>query len=185
MFNFQRVRFFPLPDYDLSGGKVKVTITGNVLDVDYANLLARNQDLSLEEIIMLDKVQKKIPISKSEEKHLKSKHLIEGRRPNYFIDNKVAQKTGQKAAYSKNRAFDKKHYLDLIELAIRECKSVNRSDIDDLLWKKLPDWMNDNQRKIKINNLLSELRSKGRIKNEGNDAKPKWVLIDPNKDSND
>jgi ATP-dependent DNA helicase RecG len=39
--------------------------------------------------------------------------------------------------------------------------------------------MDDKQKKIKINNLLSELRRKNRIKNVGNDAKPKWVLIDP------
>ncbi|MCK5119614.1 MAG: putative DNA binding domain-containing protein, partial [Candidatus Latescibacteria bacterium] len=34
MFNFQRKRFFPLPDYDLSEKRVKVTITGKVLDID-------------------------------------------------------------------------------------------------------------------------------------------------------
>ena len=33
-----------------------------------------------------------------------------------------------------------------------------RSDVDQLLWNKLPDWIHDKQRKIKINNLLSELR---------------------------
>jgi ATP-dependent DNA helicase RecG len=165
-----------MPDYDLSGGKVKVTITGKVLDMDYANLLARNHDLSLEEIIMLDKVQKKLPITRTEEKLLKAKQLIEGRKPNFFIGIKVAQKTGQKAAYSKNRAFDKKYYLDLIEKAIREHGSVNRSDVDELLWKKLPEWMNDYQRKIKITNLLSELRRKEIIVNNGSDTKPNWIL---------
>lgn len=50
-------------------------------------------------------------------------------------------------------------------------------DVDDLLWKKLPDWMDDKQKKIKINNLLAELRSKDRIENRGSLTKPKWVLI--------
>ena len=50
--------------------------------------------------------------------------------------------------------------------------------MDELLWEKLPDWMSDKQKKIKINNLLSELRRKNRIRNDGSDAKPKWVLID-------
>jgi ATP-dependent DNA helicase RecG len=176
MFNFQRVRFFPMPDYDLSEGKVKVTITGKVLDMDYASLLARNQSLSLEEIIMLDKVQKKIPITRFEERHLKSKQLIEGRKPNYFIGIKVAQQIGQKAAYSTNKALDKKWYLDLIEKSIKEHGSLKRSEVDDLLWKKLPDWMNDDQRKIKITNLLSELRKKEIIINIGSDTKPKWIL---------
>ncbi len=179
MFNFQRERFFPMPDYDLSGGKVKVTITGKILDMDYARLLARHKELTLEEIIMLDKVQKKLPLAKEEEKHLKAKKLIEGRKPNYFLAIDVAQKTGQKAAYTKNKAFDDAYYADLIEKAIREHGSVERGDVDELLWKKLPDVMNDYQKKNKINNLLSKMRKAGRIKNEGTLKESRWVLIKP------
>ena len=177
MFQFQRKRFFPLPEYDLSNGKVKVTIVGKILDVDYAKSLANNPGLSLEEIIMLDKVQKRKQLSESETRHLKGKKLIEGRKPNYFISLKVAQYTGQKAAYSKNKAFDKVYYLDLIEKAIDQHGFLERADINDLLWKKLPEWMDDKQKKIKINNLISELRKKGKIKNQGNDTKSKWVLV--------
>lgn len=176
IFNFQRERFFPMPDYDLSGGKVKVTIAGKILDIEYARSLARNKDLALEEIIMLDKVQKKQSLTDFEEKLLRSKNLIEGRKPNYFIGLRVAQKTGQKAAYSKNRAFDKSYYLDLIVKAVREHGSLDRKDVDELLWKKLPDWMTDKQRKIKINHLLSELRKKQKIRNDGSDARPKWIF---------
>lgn len=176
IFNFQRERFFPMPDYDLSGGKVKVTISGKILNMEYARLLAKNKDLTLEEIIMLDKVQKKQMLTEFEEKHLRSKKLIEGRKPNYYIGLKVAENTGQKAAYSKNRAFDKSYYLDLIEKAIREHNSLKRSDIDELLWKKLPDWMDDKQKKNKIGNLLSELRMKGKIENTGSYSRPKWSL---------
>lgn len=182
IFNFQRERFFPMPDYDLSGGKVKVTISGKILDIEYARLLARNKDLTLEEIIILDKVQKKQTLTEFEENLLKSKKLIEGRKPNYYIGIRVAQKTGQKAAYSKNKAFDKSYYLDLIEKAVREHGSLDRKDVDELLWKKLPDWMTDKQRKTKINHLLSELRINNIIKNEsGIDAKPFWVLAKSNK----
>jgi ATP-dependent DNA helicase RecG len=177
IFNFQRERFFPMPDYDLSGGKVKVTIAGKILEMEYARMLARNHDLTLEEIIMLDKVQKKKVLTDLEEKHLRSKRLIEGRKPNYFIGLKVAEKTGQKATYSKNKAFDKKYYLDLIEKAIREHKSLERSEIDELLWNKLPDWMNDNQKKNKIGNLLSELRIKGKLENRGTSKNPRWHLV--------
>lgn len=177
MFNFQRERFFPMPDYVLSGGKVKVTITGKVLDMEYARLLARNRDLALEEIIMLDKVQKKHQLSNLEERHLKSKKLIEGRKPNFFISINVAQKTGQKAAYSKNKAFDKSYYLDLILKAINQHGSVNRQDVNELLWKKLPDWMSDSQRNSKITNLLSELRIQQKIINDGNYSHPKWVIF--------
>lgn len=175
IFNYQRERFFPMPDYDLSDNKVKVTISGKVLDIEYARLLARNKDLTLEEIILLDKVQKKRPLSASEEKYLKTKRLIEGRKPNYYIGLKVAQNTGQKAAYSKNSGFDKKYYLDLILKAIKEHKSVSRRDVDELLWKKLPDWMDESQKKNKIKNLLTELRKLGKIKNIGTLKDPIWV----------
>ncbi|MDQ7839081.1 MAG: ATP-binding protein [Thermodesulfobacteriota bacterium] len=177
MFNFQRERYFPMPEYDLSEGKVKVTITGKVLDMEYARVSAQNKDLSLAEIIMLDKVQKKKKLTPAEEKYLRDKKLIEGRKPNYYISAKVAQKTGQKAAYTKNKPFDKAYYLDLIEKAIREHGHVERNDVDELLWNKLPEWMNDKQKKIKINNLLAELRRKNRIRNDGSDTKSKWVLI--------
>lgn len=177
IFNFQRARYFPLPDYDLSDDKVKVAISGKILDMNYARLLAQHKDLTLDEIILLDKVQKKKKLTESEEKHLKDRKLIEGRKPNYFIGINVAQKTGQKASYSKNKAFDKSYYLDLIEKAIKEHKSLERKDIDDLLWNKLPDWMEEQQKKNKINNLLSELRRSNKIENKGTYKMPKWVLI--------
>ena len=142
----------------------------------YARLLAKNKDLTLEEIIMLDKVQKKQSLTEFEEKHLKSKKLVEGRKPNYYIGIKVAEKTGQKAAYSKNKAFDKSYYLDLIEKSIREHTNLERKDVDELLWSKLPDWMDDKQKKNKIGNLLSELRMKHKIENSGSYSKPRWSL---------
>lgn len=177
MFNYQRARFFPMPDYDLSDGKVKVTISGKILDMEYARLLARNKELGLEEIMMLDKVQKKQPLTEFEAKHLKGKKLIEGRKPNYYISIKIAQRTGQRASYSRNKAFDKAYYLDLIIKAIREHKSMARNDVDDLLWDKLPDWMSEKQKKTKINNLLSELRKDKKIENKGTFKYPNWVLI--------
>lgn len=177
IFNFQRERFFPMPDFDMSDGKVKVTIIGKVLDFEYAKLLAQNKELTLEEIMMLDKVQKKNPLTSFEEKYLKAKKLIEGRKPNYFIGIKVAQKIGRKADYSKNTGLDNDYYLNLIVKAITQHVNLNRKEIDDLLWKKLPDWMNDKQRKTKINNLLSKLRKKEKIKNSGNFTNPNWVLV--------
>lgn len=176
IFNFQRARFFPLPDYDLSNEKVKMSLSGKILDMDYARLLAQNKDLTLEEIMMLDKVQKRQSLTRDEEKHLKSKRLIEGRKPNFFIGLRVAQKTGQKADYTKTKGFDKQYYLDLIIKAIKEHKDLSRKDVDELLWSKLPDWTTDKQKKTKINHLLSELRRNDMIENRGSFGKPKWML---------
>lgn len=102
--------------------------------------------------------------------------LIEGRKPNYFIGLKVAQKTNQKAAYSKNKGFDKTYYLDFIVKAIKEHKELNRSEVDELLWMKLPDWMSEKQKKTKVGNLLSELRINNTICNIGTFTNPKWSL---------
>lgn len=177
IFNFQRARYFPMPDYDLSAEKVKVSISGKILDMDYARLLANHKELTLEEIMMLDKVQKKISLTAFEEKHLKSKKLIEGRKPNFFIGLKVAEKTGEKAAYTKNKAFDKQYYLDLILKALKQHKIMSRKEVDDLLWSKLPDWMSENQKKNKVGNLLTELRQNSKIHNIGNFKDSKWELV--------
>lgn len=177
MFKYQRERFFPMPDYDLSKGRVKVTLSGKIIDMDYARLLASNNNLSLSEIIILDKVQKKKGITRVEAKYLKDKNLIEGRRPNYYISLKVAQKIGRKAEYTKVKGFEKNYYLDLILKAIKEHGSLARVDVDELLRKKLPDWMTEDQKKNKVNNLLSELRRKNIIENVGSNKNSKWVLI--------
>lgn len=177
MFQFQRQRFFPLPDYDLSDNRVKLTLTGKVMDLDYARLLARDGDLSLPEIMALDKVQKRLPLGTDEERLLKAKRLIEGRKPNFFIAKPFAQQTGQKASYSKNKAFDKQYYLDLICKSIGEHDSLSRRDIDELLWNKLPEWMDEKQRKNKVANLIAELRRTGKIINEGSDTQSLWVLV--------
>ena len=177
MFLFQKARFFPLPDYDLSDGRVKLTLKGKVLDLDYARLLASHVDLSLQEIMALDKVQKRHALDEEEIRLLKAKQLIEGRKPNYFIAKPVAQKTGQKASYSNYKAFDKKYYRDLICKALSEHDSLTRKDLDELLWKKLPDWMTEKQKKSKVGNLLGELRAEGTIQNNGGLKYPQWVLL--------
>lgn len=165
-----------MPDYDLSNHKVQLSILGKVLDLDYARLLAQNKSLSLEDIMMLDKVQKGKKLTDIEEKKLKEKHLIEGRKPNYFISKKLAQKIGKKAEYSKNKGFDKQYYLDLILKAIAEHKEMTRKEIDDLLWDKLSDVLNEKQKKSKIGNLISELRIQNKIENKGIPSHPQWVL---------
>jgi ATP-dependent DNA helicase RecG len=175
MFNFQRQRFFPMPDYQLTGNKVTVTIFGKVLDVEYARVLAQIPSLTLEEIMMLDKVQKKAQLTEFEIARLREKKLIEGRKPNFYISAMIAKATGQKAAYSRNKGFNKLYYHDLIIKAIKEHGSLSRKDIDDLILDKLPDIYDEKQKKVKINNLIAELSRKGEIKNTGNAHSPVWI----------
>lgn len=138
----------------------------------------KNPDLSLEEIILLDKVQKRKLLADYEIKHLRDKGLIEGKMPNIIISAKLAQTTGQKAAYTRNKAFHKHDYFDWIIRAIKDHGSLSRKDIEDLLWDKLSDMYNDQQKKTKVANLIAGLRGKGVIINKGSDVAPMWVLAD-------
>jgi ATP-dependent DNA helicase RecG len=176
MFQAQRERLFPMPEYDLSNNRVSVTLIGKVLDMNYASMLAANNELTLCEIIALDKVQKHKELADAEVKRLKNKSLIEGRKPNYYIAKNVAQKTGQKAEYTRNDPFEKSYFFDLIQKLLRDHGFASRRDIDKLLWNKLPDWMTEQQKKIKTGNIINEMSRKRMVRNKGTDHKPQWVL---------
>jgi ATP-dependent DNA helicase RecG len=174
----QMKRFFPLPDYDLSQpNKVILKIYGQSIDENYSKTLIQRGDLSLQEVILLDRIQKHLEITDHAAVELRKKKLIEGRKPNYFIGAKISQTTGQKAAYTKNKGLNKQYYLDLILESIKQHRFLTRKDIDELLWEKLPDIYNDKQKKIKVTNLIAELRHKGKITNKGTFAFPKWTLL--------
>ena len=178
MFLLQRQRFFPMPDYDLNEpNRVKVRIIGKVIDEKYTRLLISKTDLSLKTVICLDKVQKKIKLTRDEYKLLKSKKLIEGRYPNLFVTAKIAAITEDKSTYIKHRAFDKKYYKAMVTDFIKEFSSASRQDIDRLLLSKLPDVLDEKQKRTKVKNLLFEMANKDKsIKNIGTNRNPKWTL---------
>jgi ATP-dependent DNA helicase RecG len=177
MFNYQKERYFPLPDYDIHKNRVKLTIIGKVLDLEFAKILAKAPDLSLHEIMMLDKVQKQKIITIGEAKYLRGKNFIEGRRPNYYVSANIAKRIGKKASYSKNKGFEKNYYEDLILKGIKEHHSLTKKEIRELLWNKLPDILDEKQKENKINNLLNELSNKQeKIENEGSKRKPRWTM---------
>lgn len=172
LFNIQKNKFFPLPEYDLSDHKVKVTITGKVLDLNYARKLAEDKTLSLFEIMLLDKVQKKKKLSNEEYKLLKSKELIEGKRNNYFISSTVAEKTNQKPDYIKLRGINDDYCKKIIIDYIKEFKTAKKADLEETLLEKLGDSMTEVQKKNKIKNILQNLRRDGIIEPQGKE----WVL---------
>lgn len=179
MFNYQRQRFFPLPEYDLSGERVKVTITGKVLDLNFARILAKNPRLNLEHIIALDKVQKGKEIPNSDLNYLRKIGLIEGRKPNYFLSVAVIAAVDDgnlKAQYIKNRAFDDDHYRDMIIKYLETYGEATRDDLEYLIFEKLSNVLSIKQKKNKISNLLGSLRKQNKINNIGGTKKPKYIL---------
>lgn len=176
MYRVQRERYFPMPDYDFSGNKVKLTLTGKVLDMEYARVLARNPELSLDEIILLDKVQKRKELADADVRKLKAKNLIEGRKPNYHISVSVAEKTEQKADYIKARGFKDDHYKAMIMEFIDKYGSASKEEIDKLVLDLLPKVLDDRQRSNKVRNLIYAMSKRDKtIKNSGTARYPKWI----------
>lgn len=167
MFVTQKNRFFPLPEYQLDRGMVQVTITGRVLDVSYARKLAELPDLSLDDIILLDRVQKKKPLTSEQVRYLKQQGLVEGRKPNLHISVRVARQSGDKAEYIRNRGFDDQHYKGMICEFIGRFGEARRADIDRLLLDKLPDVLDERQKANKVRNLLQALKNQGDIMVDG------------------
>jgi len=179
MFSVQRDRFFPMPDYDLTNPKVvKVKIFGRVLDKNYTQMLMDKADLDLRTVILLDKLQKGKILSSEEAKFLKAKKLIEGRKPNYYVVASLADLSGEKVQYIKNKGFKDGHYKKLIIDYIDKFGSASRQDIDALLLDSLPQVLTDKQKQKKITNLLTVLHQKeGLIENISKSRRySSWVL---------
>lgn len=171
-------RFLPLPDYDLSDpGEVKLTISGAVIDEAYSRLLMVRTDLSLEDVLALDRVQKRLPITDEAVARLRKAKLIEGRRPHLHVSATVAAMTERKADYIRTRAQDDAHFAQLIIDYLNQYGGASRKEIDALLGKYLPDVLDATQQRSKVTNLLSKMRRDGRIHNVGTQQKPRWELV--------
>jgi ATP-dependent DNA helicase RecG len=179
MYLAQRERFFPLPDYELSEThRVILQIYGHAIDENYSKLLIERKDLSLDKVVLLDKVQKKQIINEAASKLLKKENLIEGRKNAYYVAASVAEVTNDKATYIKNKAFDKSYYKKLIIELLSKYKQATRDDIDKLLLEKLSNILSDDQKRTKIRNLLYEMSKKDEtiLNQSSSTAKPIWVL---------
>ena len=167
LFNFQRQRFFPLPEYDLNDGKCKVTITGKIVNENFARILIKNPTLGLEDVLLLDMIQKQKPISDREFKYLKKHKFIEGRKGNAFLSYKIIEPTDNeelKTAYIANKSFDDAHFKEMILEYFKKFGTAKRSTIDKLIIPKLSAVLTDQQKKSKVGNMLSTLRIDGKIK---------------------
>ena len=164
-----------MPSYDLSDEMVKCEIAGKVLDENFAKILVNNPELSLAEIILLDKVQKRELLTEDAIALLRSKKFVEGRKGNLFLSFKVVNESkhvGLKTTYIKNKSFDDAYYKGLIFNYVGKFKKVSRKEIEELLKDKLPLILTERQKYDKITNLLASLRKENKLKVEGR----KWIL---------
>jgi len=159
IFNIQRNRYFPLPDYDVqTANEVSVRVYGKILDENYTRLLFDDNNLSLDDVFLLDRIQKKLPLEKEQYKSLKKLGVIEGKIPNVFVSVRVAEMTDERTQYTKNKAMDDKYYMDLMIKHLEHFGSATKRDFIKLLSDKLSDVLDGKQKIYKIRSLTRAMQ---------------------------
>lgn len=178
VFDIQRNRFLPMPTYDLSrAGRVSVTLYGTVLNEDYSRLLASDHALELGTVLLLDMVQKGLPITKAQGKMLRARGLVEGRYPNLSISAKVAAATGTHDEYVRNKGLDNSVVRELI-LELLRTRPCTRAEIIAALEHALPSEMSPVQRGDHVSYLLQTLRRQGKIATDKATSAGKWRIVE-------
>lgn len=138
-----------------------MTIPGNVLDIDYSVRLIQDASIDLTTAVLLDRVQKHLPLSDLAIKKLRKENLIEGRKGKIIISKALAKSTGTEVEYSKQKGFSDDFCCNLILKSLAEHKSLPRHKINTLLMEYLP--VRDERLNVyKIGNLLAKLRRDGK-----------------------
>jgi ATP-dependent DNA helicase RecG len=177
MFLEQKKRCFPMPEFDLSRpGEVRVHVPGKIINSSYTKLLIENPDIELETAILLDRVQREQELSRAQYDFLRKQKLVEGRWNAYHLAANVAATLDVKADYIKKRGLDSKYYEDLLIEYIKKFGQASRKDIENLLIDKLPEVLNDKQKKYKIHNLLTYLKKEGKIVPDGVKRSVIWKI---------
>ena len=177
-YNIQKAKYFPMPDYNISSGtQVEVTVYGKTIDDNYMHILYDHQDLDLQTVFLLDRVQKGLPLDKVDVDKLRAAKLVEGRISSLFLSASASKSIDDSASYIKNKGFADKYYKDLIVEYLKQYKTARKKDIRNLLWDKLPDVLSDTQKENKMRNLLTSMKKAGIIDTDSdNQQKSNWIL---------
>ena len=177
MFRGQASRHLPLPDFDLSDPKhVSLRLAGRFIDENYSRALLALPDIGMDEIVALDRVQKRLPIDAASTRVLRRRELIEGRRPNLHVSAKVAAAMGHQRDYTRTRRQDDEHYRKLITDYLHQWKQASAQDLRDLIYPLLSPSLDDSQKEHKVHNLMTGLRRDGLIANNGSRRYPRWQV---------
>jgi ATP-dependent DNA helicase RecG len=162
MFRLQRERFFPMPDFvfDSAPDSVSVRIYGKTLDDKYVHALMSTTELTLEDAVLLDRVQKGQALAPDQVKRLRAKNLVAGRGAKIFISAQVADATNTQNQYVLNKAFDDDYYKRML---INRLKLGPTSGVElrQLVIDKLPAMLNPQEKEMKVKNLRTALRLRG------------------------
>jgi ATP-dependent DNA helicase RecG len=167
IFTTQRERFFPMPTYDISNkNHTEVILYGELINVNYSRLLFSRPELNLDDVILLDKVQKKQPVSETEVQHLRNLKLVAG------MDYEL-QVTGNYVKISYQE------YKQMILDLLRQKGFATREDIVKVIMPTLSPDVPVEKRQKKISNIIVELSTKDKkIVNISKSIKsPVWALL--------
>lgn len=177
VYDIQKKKFFPMPDYDLSNdNRVIVTLYGKIIDEKYSKILFEKTNLDIDKVMLLDKVQKGFEITKKQSDYLRKENLIEGRYPNIYISSDIAKITGEKKDYMYNSGLENEFYMKMIIKYLENYGSASRKEIFALLNDKLPKSL-DNKNKIsRVRYLLDTLKKHGKIYNDAKSGGSCWKI---------
>lgn len=175
LFQGQRSRYMPLPDYSFSQpGEVVMRLAGRFMDENYSRVLLANTDLAWLDVLALDHVQKGICPDEATLKSLRKRGLVEGRRPAVHVSAKVAAATGHEADYIRTRRQDDAHYRHLILDYLKQFGEASKDKLRAMLANKWPEVLTEEQKENKLHNLLSALKREGKIARVGGRSDARW-----------
>ena len=178
VFDIQRSRLLPLPTYDLgTPQRVAVTLYGTALNENYSRLLAQDKHLDLGTVLVLDMVQKGIPITKEQSRALHKMGLVRGRYPQLTISAEVAAATGTHGEYVRNKGVDNRVFKELV-LELLRVRPCSRAEIIVQLDHALPEDMTPMQKSNHVSYLLQSLRKEGKIQNTGTTSSSEWKIAE-------
>ena len=161
MFTEQMERRFPMPDYEIENEKkeVAVRIYGNAINERYTKLLKDNDNLTLQDCISLDAIQKGHRIDDEIATDLLKRGLIEGETPNYTISLGVAKASRQLPQYTKVRGLERDKIKHMILQYIQNAGAdgAKRDAILEYLQGTLPGRNTREQNSDLIRNILREM----------------------------
>ncbi len=161
MVRSQRKRYLPLPDYEGSTSTQTVfNIYGQQIDENYSRSLMEHTELPIEQVVWLDRVQKKLKVADDQANLLRKNKLIEGRKPNFFVSAVVAKVTNTQNQYVLNKGFDDDHYKRTILKRLRLGPATG-DQLRQLVLDKLPAVLSDKEKETKVKNLRTALRLRG------------------------
>ncbi len=171
IFNEQWKRHFPMPDYEIDAAnkEVAVRLYGNAINEKYTKLLKENKDLSLEDCILLDAVQKGHRLNETDAKNLLERGLLEGEYPDLTISLSIARQTKQVSEYTKLKGLDKVKLKQMIMQFLQNSgdEGARREFVYKYLKDVLPTNKSEEQQLRIVGRLLVEMNEEDLIRKEG------------------